>query len=353
MMDKDALAFLEQLVATPSPSGYEQPAQKLMRERMGQFADSVRTDVHGNVIAALNASAPLRVMLAGHVDEIGLMVNHITNEGYIYVRQIGGIDPVVAVAQRVTIHGPKGPVPGVVGRKAIHLTDKDEQGKALKIHQLWVDIGAKNKKDAQKVVSTGDPITFDVGLTRLRSQLVTARAFDDRMGAFVVAETLRKLKGKKLKVAVFGVSTVQEEVGLRGARTSAFGIAPHAGIAIDVGHATDTPGVDKNRAGDFACNKGPIVSRGANINPVLFDMIVAAAKRAKIAIQIEGAPGGTGTDANAIQITRAGVAAGLVSVPCRYMHSPCEVISLKDLDQASSLLAALLARMPAEVDFTP
>ncbi|MBM4041532.1 MAG: M42 family metallopeptidase [Planctomycetes bacterium] len=352
-MDKDALAFLEKLVTTPSPSGYEQPGQKLMRERMAAFADSVRTDVHGNVIAALNAAAPLRVMLAGHVDEIGLMVNHITKEGYIYVHQIGGVDPVVAIAQRVVIHNTKGPVSGVVGRKAIHLTDPDDRGKPMKLHELWIDIGAKNQKDAQKLVSMGDPITFDVGLTHLRNNLVTARAFDDRMGAFVVAETLRKLKGKKLAVAVYGVSTVQEEVGLRGARTSAYGIDPQAGIAIDVGHATDTPGVEKTRAGDFACNKGPIVCRGANINPVLYEMIVDAAKRTKIPIQIEGAPGGTGTDANAIQISRAGVAAGLVSVPCRYMHSPCEVISLKDLDQTSDLLAALLVRMPAEVDFTP
>jgi len=352
-MEKASLAFLEKLVTTPSPSGYEQPVQKLMRERMAKFADTVTTDVHGNVIAALNAKAPLRVMLAGHADEIGLMVKNITKEGYIYVVQIGGIDPVVAIAQRVVVHGPKGGVPGVVGRKAIHLTDPEERGKPMKMHQIWVDIGAKDKKDAEKVVQIGDPITFDTGLTLLRDNLATARAFDDRMGAFVVAETLRKLKGKKLAVAVYGVSTVQEEIGLRGARTSAFGVDPHAGIAIDVGHATDTPGVDKNRAGDQACNKGPIVARGANINPVLHARIVAAAKKAKVAIQHEGSPGGTGTDANAIQLTRAGVAAGLVSVPCRYMHSPCEVISLKDLDETSDLLAVTLAAMPAKIDFTP
>jgi len=352
-MQKEALAFLEKLMSTPSPSGYEQPAQKLMREQMAPYADRVRTDVHGNVIAALNPDAPLRVMLAGHVDEIGLMIKHITDEGYLYVTAIGGIDPVVAVAQRVVVHGPRGDVPGVVARKAVHLTDKEERGKAMKIHELWIDIGAKNKKDAEKAVTIGDPITFDVGLTRLRGGLVTARAFDDRMGAFAVAETLRKLKGKKLKVAVYGVSTVQEEIGIRGAKTSAFGIAPHAGIAIEVGHASDTPGVDKNRVGDIRCGKGPMVARGANINPVLYQMLVGAARKAKIAIQLEGVPGGTGTDANVIQITRAGVAAALIAVPCRYMHSPCEVISLKDLDAASSLLAALLARMPAEVDFTP
>ncbi|MFP4056229.1 MAG: M42 family metallopeptidase [Candidatus Brocadiia bacterium] len=352
-MNQDAYAFLERLVTTPSPSGYEQPAQKVMTERMAQFADQVRTDVHGNVIAALNPEAPLRVMLAGHVDEIGLMVKNITDEGYLYVGQIGGIDPVVAVAQRVTVHGPKGDVPGVVGRKAIHLTEKEERGKAMKIHELWIDIGAKDRKDAAKAANVGDPVTFDVGLTRLRGGLVAARAFDDRMGAFVVAETLRKLKGKKLQVAVHGVSTVQEEIGLRGARTSAFGIDPHAGVAIDVAHAADTPGVDKNRVGDLRCGKGPVVARGANINPVLHKMLVDAAKAARIPVQHEGVPGGTGTDANAIQLTRAGVAAALIGVPCRYMHSPCEVISLKDLDQASGLLAATLSRMAPDADFTP
>ncbi|MBL7224212.1 MAG: M42 family metallopeptidase [Candidatus Brocadiae bacterium] len=352
-MDKAALAFLETLMTTPSPSGFEQPAQKLMRERMKPFADSVRTDVHGNVIAALNPNAPLRVMLAGHVDEIGLMVKNITDGGYLYVAAIGGVDPVVAVAQRVTIHGSKGGVPGVVGRVAIHLTDQEERGKPMKIHQLWIDIGAKDKKDAQKVVRIGDPITFDAPFTRLRNNLVAARAFDDRMGSFIVAETLRKLKGTKLKVAVYSVSTVQEEVGLRGARTSAYGIDPHVGIAAEVGHATDTPGIDKNRVGDTPCNSGVIITRGANINPKLQGMLLDAAKRSKVKITHEGAPGGTGTDANAMQITRAGVAAALIAVPCRYMHSPCEVVSLKDIDAASTLLAALLARMPAKVDFTP
>ena len=352
-MEKESLAFLKRLIAAPSPSGFEQPAQKVMRDEMSRHAGSVSTDVHGNVIALLNPKAPLRVMLAGHVDEIGLMVRNITDGGYLYCGPIGGVDPTVAVGQRVVVHGAKGPVPGVIGRKPIHLADPDDLNKAPKIHQLWIDIGAKDKKDALRAVGIGDCVTFDEGLTLLRNDLATARGFDDRMGSFVVAETLRKLKGKKIAVAVYGVSTVQEEIGLRGARTSAYGIDPHAGIAIDVGHATDCPDVDKNRVGDFACGKGPIVARGANINPILYNMIVAASKQARIPVQIEGAPGGTGTDANAIQITRAGVAAGLVSVPCRYMHTPCEVISLKDLDQASSLLAALLARMPAKIDFTP
>jgi len=244
-------------------------------------------------------------------------------------------------------------VPGVVGRKAIHLTDPEERGKAAKIHQLWVDIGARDKKDALKAIRIGDPVTFDAGFTRLRNDLAVARAFDDRMGAFAVAETLRKLQGKKLKVAVYGVSTVQEEIGLRGARTSAYGIDPHVGIAVEVGHATDTPSVDKNQVGDLACNGGPIIARGANINPVLFELLEKAAKRAKMDVQFEGCPGATGTDANAMQVTRAGVAAGLVAVPCRYMHSPGEVISLKDLDDVSTLLATLIAGMTGKEDFTP
>lgn len=352
-MDKTALAFLERLVAAPSPSGYEQPAQKLMRERMGRFADEVRTDVHGNVIAALNPKARLRVMLAGHVDEIGFMVKHITDEGYIYIAAIGGVDPMVAVAQRVLVHGAKGPVPGVIGRKPIHLTEGDERNKAPKMHDLWIDIGAKDRKDAEKVVSIGDCATIDAALIRLRNGLIAARAFDDRMGAFIVAETLRKLKGRKLEVAIYAVSTVQEEIGLRGAHTSAYGIDPQVGIAVEVGHASDCPGVDKKRVGEAKLGGGPMVARGANINPVLFDMLCATAKKAKMPIQIEGVPRGTGTDANAMQLTRAGVATALIAVPNRYMHSPVEVIATKDLDATSTLLAELLAAMPAKVDFTP
>jgi endoglucanase len=352
-MDKNALAFLEELVTTPSPSGYEQPAQTLLRERMARAADDVRTDVHGNVIAALNPKASLRVMLAGHADEIGLLVKHITDEGYIYCSAIGGVDPMVAVGQRVLIHGSKGDVPGVLGRKPIHLLDDEEKKKPPKIHQLWIDIGAKDRKDAERAVGIGDPVTFDVPFTRLRGQLVAARGFDDRMGAYVVSETLRKLQGKDLQVAVYGVATVQEEIGLRGARTSAFGIDPHAGIAIDVGHASDCPGVEKTRVGEANLGKGVMVSRGPNINPVLYDMLLATAKKAKIPVQIEGVSGATGTDANVMQLTRAGVATALLAVPNRYMHTPCEVISLKDLDAASDLLAGLLAEMPAEVDFTP
>jgi len=293
------------------------------------------------------------VMLAGHVDQIGLMVKHITKEGYLYFASIGGIDAGTMPAQRVIIHGRKGPVRGVLGRTAIHLTDADDRKKVVPLDKLWIDIGVASKKDAEKVVAVGDPVTFDAPMIHLTDDVVASAAFDDKVGAFVVAETMRLLSRKRLKVTVYGVSTVQEELGLRGARTSAFGIDPHAGIAVDVDHATDYPGASKAKAGDVTVGKGPTVTRGANVNRVLGEMILAAAKKGKIPVQIAGEPRATGTDANAIQISRSGVAAALIGIPNRYMHTTVEVVSLADLDNAAKLIAATIAAMPAKVDFRP
>ena len=244
-MRKESLAFLEELLGVPSPSGFEQPAQKVVRKYLAGVADEVKTDVHGNVIACLNPGAATRVMLAGHVDEIGLMVTHVTEKGYIYFASIGGVDPALVPGQRVHVHGRKGDVLGVVGKKPIHHMDEEDRKRVPKMRDLWIDIGAKDRKDALKRIAIGDPVTFTVGFDRLLNGLVVARGFDDRIGAFVVADTIRTLAEKKPRVAVYGVSTVQEEIGLRGARTSAFGIDPHAGIAVDVGFATDAPDSDQ------------------------------------------------------------------------------------------------------------
>ncbi len=354
-MKADSVDFLKSIVEVPSPSGFEQPVRELISNRMKVFCDEVRHDVMGNVIGVLNPGAKIRVMLAGHCDEIGMMVKNITKEGYVYFAAIGGIDPTLLAGQRVLIHNEKGDVPGVIGKKAIHLMEKDELGKAPTIHDLWIDVGAKDKKAAEKLVAVGDCATVDAGFLRLDRDIVAARGFDDRCGAFAVAEAMRLLAAdrKKLKVAVYGVATTQEEIGLRGARTSAFGIDPHAGIAVDVGFASDYPTADKNRVGDVSIGKGPIISKGANINPVLGQMLVDAAKRKKIPYQMEGAPRGTGTDANAMQMTRAGVATALVSVPNRYMHTPVEVVSLRDLENTSKLMAATVLAIKASQDFTP
>jgi len=353
MMQKDSLRFLKDMMNTPSPSGFEAGVQNLIRKRMKECGAGVTTDVHGNVIGVINAKAPVRVMLSGHCDEVGFMITYIDDKGYLYFASIGGVDPGIATGQRVRIHTSKGDVLGVIGRKPIHLLEQDELNKQVKIHELWIDIGARDKKDAQKVISIGDYATFDVGFMELRNDMVCAHGFDDRAGAFVVIETLRRLEGKKLDVAVYGVATVQEELGLRGARTSAYGIDPHIGIAVDVGFATDFPGSDPKRVGECFLGKGPTLHRGPNINPKLSEIMEASARAKKIPFQVTAEPRATGTDANAIQINMKGVASALLSIPNRYMHTPVEVISLKDLDECSHLLAEFIAGLKSNTDFVP
>jgi len=352
-MRKESLQFLRDLIAAPSPSGFEQPAQRVVRDYVAPFADEVRTDVHGNVIAVKNPGAEPRVMLAGHVDQIGLMVRFITDEGFLHCAGIGGIDPAVLSGARVVIHGRKGRVAGVIGRKAIHLTPPEDRGKALQLHDLWVDIGARKKAEAEKLVAVGDVITLDVPFVQLQRDLVAAPGFDDKVGTFVVMEAVRLLKGVRLQCGVYAVSTVQEEVGLRGAVTSTFGIAPQAGIAVDVTHAADYPGGEKKITGDIRLGGGPGIVRGANINPVMERLLIEAAAEAKIPVQIEATPGGTGTDANAMQLSHGGVATGLVAVPNRYMHSASEVVSLRDLEQCAKLLSVTLRKIGPKTDFIP
>ncbi len=352
-MQNESLELLKQLIGEASPSGFEWRVQDRLRRYMKPYCDEVRLDVHGNVIGVVNPKASFRVMLSGHCDEIGFMVMHIDDKGYIYIAGVGGVDPAVTAGQRVTIHGEKGPVFGVFGRKPIHLMEPEERGKALKMHEVWIDIGARNRKDAEKEVAVGDYVTVNAGFERMKNNLVVGRGFDDRAGAFVVAETLRKLKGRKLDVGVYGVTSVQEELGLRGAQTSAYGIDPHVGIAVDVGFASDFPGTDPKRTGECKLGNGPVLHRGPNINPVLGRMLEATAKKRKIKFQMTAEPRATGTDANAMQVNKAGVAAALVSIPNRYMHTPVEVISLDDLDQVSDLLAAFLVDLKPGQSFIP
>lgn len=355
-MDKGALALLREIMGLPCPSGFEAPVQRRIRSHMKGFADRVWTDVHGNVFGVLNERAPLKVMLAGHVDEIGLMITHIDKQGFLYFAAIGGIDAQVLPGARVRVHAAGGTVPGVIGRKPIHLMEAKDREKPVKMSDLWMDIGARDRKDAEKAVAVGDVATVLGGMEMVRNELATARAFDDRIGAFVVVESLRRLSRlpkKKLRVAVYAVSTVQEELGLRGARTAAFSIEPQAGIAVDVGFASDWPGADKKTVGDVKLGEGPILHRGANINPVLGEWLVKTARKRRIPFQMQAEPRATGTDANAMQVTRGGVATALVSVPNRYMHTPVEMVSLKDVESSVKLLAEALAAMPAKMDFTP
>jgi len=352
-MRNESFEFLKRIVDTPGPSGYEQQVQAVFREAVRPYADEVRTDIMGSVIASKNAQAQPRVMLAGHADEIGFIVRFISDDGCLYFGQIGGHDAVVAVGQRVNVHTKTGSILGVLGRKAVHLLETAERDKVPKTDDLWIDIGVATKKEADELVQIGDCVTYAQDLQRLQGERATARSFDNKMGCWVIAEALRLLDGKSLSCSVFGVSNVQEEIGLRGARTAAFGIEPLVGIATDVGHAMDFPGADKKRVGDIKLGGGPIIGRGANINPKVFEMLVQTARDLEIPHQIEAFGGGTGTDANAMQISRSGMATGLISVPLRYMHTPCEVMSLDDIENTARLMAGFVERVTPDIDWTP
>ena len=352
MQDKP-LDFLRSLVETASPSGFEQPAQKLFRDYVRPFAAEVRTDVLGNVIASANPGGAPRVMFAGHCDQIGFIVSYINDEGFLYFRKIGGIDPTACVSQRVVIQGKQGPVAGVIGRKAIHMQEPDDRTKAPKLDALWIDIGAKDKEDAQKLVRLGDPGVFVQSFQLLQNGRAASMAFDNKMAVWIIAEAMRLASQSSHKAGVFGVSTVQEEIGSIGAHASAFSIEPDVAIVVDVGHATDHPGVEKTKAGDYALDKGPILSRGANVNPRAFEMLVAAAEQEGAPYQTDAIGGRSATYADPIQYSRAGVAVGLIHVPLRYMHTPCEIISLSDMEHTARLLAAFVRRLEPGVSFVP
>jgi endoglucanase len=356
-MDDRSHAFLKELLETPSPSGYERPIQDVVRRWAAPLADEVRTDRHGNVIAALfpqqQTPAPLKVLLAGHCDQIGLMVQHIDSDGFLYVQPIGGWDVPILLGQHLTVWATSGPIAGVLSRKAPHLLTSDERNKIPQFHDLWVDVGARTKDEAEQLVRPGDPVTIALGYRPLRNNMAASPAMDDKVGLWTVMEALRLLKERDRQAAVYSVSTVQEEVGLRGAATSTYGVNPHVGVAVDVCHATDTPGNDKKTLGEIKLGSGPVLFRGPNISPRVFAELEEAAKRAGVPYQVRGVPKATGTDANVIQISRDGVATGLVGIPNRYMHSPVEVVHLDDLDHAAKLLAEFCASLSVNVDLTP
>ena len=355
-MNDKHFAFLKELVETPSPSGFEQPAQRVIRRELEGVADEIRTDVMGNVIARLAGTGddPPRVMLAGHCDEIGFMVKYIDDAGFISFAPIGGVDAHLVPGQRVLIHAASGPVLGVVGKKPIHLMEAKDRETVVKFKSQFIDIGCSDRQSAAALVAVGDPVTFAVGMERLQGDRVTSRALDDKMGAFIVARVLQEVKRRGPAPAeLFAVSTVQEELGLRGGTTSAYGVDPDVGIAVEVGFATDYPEIDKKEVGDVRLGLGPVLTRGANVNPALFELLVETARAERIPFQVMGAPRATGTDANVMQLSRRGVATALVSVPLRYMHTPVEVLSLADLEHTVQLLAALIYRIDARHRFIP
>jgi endoglucanase len=354
-MNNHSLAFLKRLLDTPGPSGFEVAPARVWRAEAETLADQVETDVAGNSRAILGPDKTPRVMLAGHIDEIGLMVVHVDDDGFLTFQPIGGWDRQVLPGQRVVIQGKDGPVLGVIGRKAIHLMEAEERDKVAKIKDLWIDIGATDRADALRKVRVGDPAVIHGTALDFPNGRLVSRSIDNRIGAFVVLEALRLLAADRPKAGIWAVATVQEEIAWAGggARVGATDITPSVALVVDVTHATDAPGLEKKEIGEAKLGGGPVLARGSAINPVVLDLLVATADAEGIPYTLQAAPRDTGTDADAIWNSHRGVATGLVSVPNRYMHSPNEMVALSDLEAAAKLMAAFCRRVTAESDFTP
>lgn len=346
-------AFLKSAIETPSPSGYEESIQALVRQYITPAADQVRTDLHGNVMAILNPDSATRLMFAGHCDQIGMLVTYIDELGYLYAQTIGGWDPQQLIGQRMIVWTESGPIPGSIARKPIHLLNDAERKKVVNLQELWIDIGAKDQKEASALVRIGDPVTLKLELTNLQGRLISGPGMDNKTGMWVVIEALRRASGMSPTCGVYSVSTVQEEIGLRGATTAAASIKPQVGIAVDVTHATDCPTIDKTQQGDIKLGAGPVIFRGPNMNPKVVQRLIQIADELRIPYQLAASGRATPNDANALQISSGGVATGLVAIPNRYMHSAVETVSLDDLDGAAELLANFAARLTEDDDFTP
>ena len=352
-MDKTALTLLQQLVAIPTPSGWEADGMHLLARYVKPYAREVKIDLHGNLRVALNPKAKVRVMIDGHCDEIGFMVQHIDDKGFLFMTAVGGVTSQQLAGERIIIQGRNGPVNGVFGVTPPHLLKGDEAKKVAPqdITDACVDIGAASQAEAEKLVELGSPAVIDAGWRPLAGDRVACRGFDDRIGAFIVMEAVRRLKGRPLHVALTAVASVQEELGLIGATTVAYDIEPHAGIAVDVGFASDCPGHNKKLLSDVSLGKGPIVVCGPTYHPKMQKLIFDTAKSQKIAVQRQVRARGAGTNAWPMRMSRSGAAVGLLSIPLRYMHSPVEVLSLHDVEQTIELLVATLLAIPANADF--
>ena len=342
--------FLDKLLRSAAPSGHEAPAAAIWREE-ASFA-SLSSDGIGSSIARVGEAAPL-LAVVGHIDEIGLVVTHIDEKGFLWFAPIGGWDPQILVGHRVEVRSRDSAIPGVVGRKPIHLLDNEQRKKVVELKDLHIDIGAPDRDEAAGMVRIGDPVVVAVEPMGLAGDRLVSRAMDNRLGAYVALDALKRCHERgSLNGSYAAIAAVQEEIGLFGARTSAFEVRPDLAIAIDVTHATDAPGVDEKQQGSHPLGSGPVIERGSTLSPKVFELLVEAAEEAGIEHTISASGRGTSTDADAIQISRSGIPTGLVSIPLRYMHSPVEVVDLGDVEATVELIAAFAGRLSADVDLS-
>jgi putative aminopeptidase FrvX len=342
--------LLDKLLRAGAPSGYEGPATAVWREA-ASFAE-LTTDGLGSSIARVGDASPL-LAVVGHIDEIGLIVTHIDEKGFLWFAPIGGWDPQILVGQRVEVRGKGGLVPGVVGRKPIHLLEADQRKKVVELKGLHIDIGADGGDEASELIRVGDPVVIAAEPMPVAGERLVSRAMDNRLGAYVALESLRRCDERGGPGGSFAaVAAVQEEIGLFGARTAAFEVRPDLAVAVDVTHATDAPGVDEKELGSSPLGSGPVIGRGSTLSPKVFELLAETAEAEGIAYSISASGRGTSTDADVLQISRSGIPTGLVSIPLRYMHSPVEMVDLRDVEATVELLAAFAARLSASVDLS-
>jgi endoglucanase len=355
MIRKESFNFLEKLLNTSGPSGFEEQTAACFRNYLEPFAHNIKIDVTGNTIAALNPNSKFKVMLAGHYDEIGFQITHISDEGLLYFRTVGGIDKLTVPCLEVEILTEKhGKIKGVIGKKPIHLLSAAEREKIIELKDMWIDIGAENKEEAAEKITIGDPVAFKSNFEKFGKYKIKSKGLDDKIGAFVVAEAFRILSESNISIGVFTVGTVQEELGLRGATTSAFGINPNVGIAVDVGFSTDLPDINKKQLGEGKLGQGPFLDRNADNNPVLGRKIRQTAKKFNIKVQERaGYRASGGTDTARMQLTRSGVATALISIPNRYMHTPVEMCDLRDVENAINLIVESVKSFKETDSFIP
>ncbi len=342
--------LLDKLLRAPGPSGYETKAAEVWRDA-ASFA-TLSTDGIGSSVARIGEVAPL-LAVVGHIDEIGLVVRHIDEKGILWFAPIGGWDPQILVGQRVEVQGSGGPVPGVVGRKPLHLLDADQRKKVVEMKSLHIDIGAAGHDDAASMVRIGDPVVIASEPLGLAGERTVSRSMDNRLGAYVTLESLRRCHEQgDLKGSFAAIAAVQEEIGLFGARTSAFAVEPDLAIVVDVTHATDAPGIDEKELGSHPLGSGPVIYRGATLSPKVSELLVAAAEEAGVEYTIGATGNSTSTDADAVQFARSGIPTGLVSIPLRYMHSPVEMVDLGDVEATVTLITAFAERLSDEIDLS-
>jgi len=353
MLTDASLSFLKRLLDTPGPSGFEAAPARVWREQASSFA-TVTADVHGNSMATVNPKGAPTIMLTGHIDEIGVIVQHIDDDGYVHIAAIGGWDPQVLVGQRIRFLGAQGDVTGVVGKKPIHLMKAEDREKASKITDLWVDIGATTRADASTRLSVGDAGVIDSKSIDLPNGRLVSRSIDDRVGAFVVLEALRRYSERPGSSKVVAAATTQEEIAWRGggALVCANAVGAQMAIVVDVTFGADHTGIEKKELGEHAMGSGPVLTRGSIISPVVLRLLRAAADELSIPYTLQAAGRDTSTDADAIHVAGEGIATALVSIPNRYMHSPNEMVSLEDLDRTAALVAEACRRVDRTVDFT-